>query len=104
MNFLTRGRSGKRPIPRECICKRKVTEDIVKPNLSMTPSEIAQLANQGIAVSTPAADQFLHDNLSGWDIPPELLRSSDRNSLWELSKDAHARIAAARRRDKEKFT
>lgn len=85
--------------------KYNVGELVVQSGLSLTPSDIERLANKGVAVSTPAADmfQFDSDGSTGFDIRPEYLRDSDRNSMWELSKKAKSNILTARRRDHAKF-
>ena len=102
-NVLTRGRGGKCPSPRNCECKKHLNDDPVQNGLAITPSEIARLANQGVAVSVPAADQFFHDNSQGWDIPIEFKRNTDRNEVWETSHLARKRIIQARKNDKSKF-
>lgn len=79
-------------------------ETPVQSGLSLTPSDIERMANQGIAVSTPAAEQFTYDNDDSWDVPPEYSRDADRNSIWELSQVSKQRILNARRRDKARFT
>lgn len=83
--------------------KRKSTEDSVISGLSYTPSMIEALARQGTPVSVPNADQFLSLD-SGLDVPPELKVDADRNSLWEESKRAKARILKARKYEHENLT
>lgn len=85
--------------------KYNVGENSVQSGLSLTPSDIEKLANKGVAVSTPSADmfQFDSDGSTGFEIRPEYLRDSDRNSMWELSKKSKANILDARRRDNAKF-
>lgn len=80
------------------------SETPVQGGLSLSPSDIERLSQQGIAVSTPAADSFFSDNSGdNWTVSPEYMKNSDRNSLWELSKSSRERILSARRRDIEKF-
>ena len=79
-------------------------ETVVQSGLALTPSDIERMANQGIAVSTPAADQFTYDNSDTWEVPPELARDADRNTIWEISQVSKQRILDARRRDKARFT
>ena len=47
--------------------------------------------------------QFDSDSSSGFEIRPEYLRDSDRNSMWELSKRAKSNILNAHRRDNAKY-
>lgn len=103
INYLTRGRSGKKPHPHNCTIKSVPTDEVVVSGLALTPSDIARMANDGIAVSVPNAEAFTYDNSEGWDIPPEFARDADRNQLWEMSKSARARILMARHKDKSKF-
>lgn len=85
--------------------KLKVGESPVPDGLSLRPRDIERLARDGIAVSTPNANQFSYDSDGkSWDMPPELARDADRNSMWEMSQRSKNRILDARRRDKAKFT
>ena len=90
--------------PITCCPRLKPHESPVQSGLSLSPSDIERMANQGIAVSTPAADQFTYDNNDSWDVPPEYLRDSDRNTMWEMSQISKQRILQARKRDKARFT
>lgn len=85
--------------------KYNVGENSVQSGLSLTPSDIEKLANKGVAVSTPSADmfQFDSDSSTGFEIRPEYLRDSDRNSMWELSKRSKNNILKAYKRDQSKF-
>ena len=86
-------------------CKRKVGESIVQSGLALRPSDIERLARDGVAVSTPAANNFYHEqDAIGWDVDPVFQRDADRNSMWEASHVSRARIMAAKRRDHESFT
>lgn len=100
--LLTRGE--KRPMV-YAHPKYKVGESPVPDGLSLRPRDIERLARDGIAVSTPNANQFSYDSDgSSWDMPPELARDADRNTMWEMSQRSKNRILNARRRDKAKFT
>ena len=85
--------------------KYNVGENPVQSGLSLTPSDIEKLSNKGVAVSTPSADMFQFDSDSGtgFEIRPEYLRDSDRNSMWELSKRSKNSILKAYRRDQSKY-
>ena len=86
-------------------CKRAAGEAIVQAGLALRPSDIERLARDGIAVSTPAASNFYHEQDSvGWQVDPVFQRDSDRNSMWEASHVSRSRIMAAKRRDHENFT
>lgn len=103
MPLLIRGRKGY-SAPKVTCPKRKIGEASVVRGLAMTPSDIERLAKQGIAVSTPAADQFHYDpEANGWNVDVNYMRDSDRNFVWETSQVSKQRILNARRRSKEMF-
>lgn len=84
-------------------CKRTSQEDPVVSGLSITPSQIEQMARNGIPVSVPNASNFFTVD-SGREVPPELRVDADRNTLWETSQAAKARIMRARRKEYEHLT
>lgn len=100
--MLVRGRSPFRA--KYQTAKRCPHEKVVQSGLSITPSDIEKLARQGVAVSVPNADNFLYNNEVGWEVDPVYKRDSDRNSMWEASQIAKARIMRARKRDVERYT
>lgn len=106
MSMLCRGKSRAEKFSSTPMNKYNVGETVVQSGLSLTPSDIERLANKGVAVSTPSADmfQFDSDGSKGFEIRPEYLRDSDRNSMWELSKRSKNSILSARRRDTAKFS
>lgn len=83
--------------------RRKSSEDPVISGLSVTPSQIEQMARNGIPVSVPNASNFFTVD-SGRDVPPELRVDADRNTLWETSQAAKARIMRARRKEHDHLT
>lgn len=84
-------------------CRRGDTEDVVISGLAITPSDIERLALYGTPVSLPNAKNFYSVD-TGFDVPPELKVDADRNTLWETSHLAKARILRARRREHENLT
>lgn len=84
-------------------CRRERLEETVISGLSVTPSDIEKLARNGIPVSVPNASNFYSVD-SGLEVPPELRVDADRNTLWETSQAAKARILKARRREKDHLT
>lgn len=84
-------------------CKRISSDDPVVSGLAITPSQIEQMARNGIPVSVPNASNFFTVD-SGRDVPPELRVDADRNTLWETSQAAKARIMRARRKEHEHLT
>lgn len=102
MGLLVRGRAFFSPKLQKA--KRLSHEKAVQSGLAITPSDIERLAQQGVAVSVPNADSFIYNNEVGWDVDPVYSRDSDRNSMWEASQKAKARIMRARKKDAELFT
>ena len=84
-------------------CRRRDTDDVVVSGLAITPSDIERLALNGTPVSIPNANSFYSVD-TGFEVPPELKVDADRNSLWEISQLAKARILKARRREKDLLT
>ncbi|QIR82380.1 hypothetical protein [Chicken microvirus mg8_45] len=84
--------------------KRALHEEPVQSGLAITPSDIERLAQQGVAVSVPNADNFIYNNESGWEIDPVYARDADRNSMWEASQQAKHRIMRAKKRDEQRYT
>lgn len=79
---------------------------VTKPGLSMTPSQVKELTDRGIAVSLPNEKQFLDgQNLptSDWSVDPVFKRSTDMCELWELEKDTQNKLIGAHKADKKKF-
>lgn len=103
-DVLYRGRTSQ-PAFHLCKLRRMPNDKPVQPGLAMTPSQIEKLARSGIAVSTPAADQFHMDSDGkGWTVDLNYLRDSDRNFIWEVSQVSKQRILNARKRDMETYT
>lgn len=82
-------------------CVSTPDDQPVVQGLAITPSQIEQMARNGIPVSLPNADSFFYDTSVGNEVPPELKVDADRNTLWEMSKMARARILKARKREHE---
>ena len=79
-------------------------ELVTKPGLSMTPKQVQELTNRGIAVSLPNEKLFLDGSSSSrtdWSIDPIFRRDADMCSMWELSRDCQGRILKAQKADKK---
>ena len=78
-------------------------ELVTKPNLAMTPKQVQELTNRGIAVSLPNEKSFLDGSPSSatdWSIDP-MFPSHDIGCMWELSRDCQGRILKAQKADKK---
>lgn len=81
---------------------RQDGESKVFDGLALTPSDVERMASQGIPVSLANQSQFLNDDTNkGWSVPAEFQNSQDRNSLWELSKQAKSKLVNAFKADKK---
>lgn len=91
------------------ICKTEIGRDyeITKPNLALTPQNIKDLTDRGIAVNLPNEKQFLEgDSITlskTWDVEPVFKRSADMCELWELEQVSKNKVLKAHKVDKRKF-
>lgn len=82
---------------------RSSNDEPVSNGLAVTPSDIARLTSQGIAVNTANASMFSFDSNPSESLPPELRCDADRNTVWELSQKAKQKLLKVRRSDKAKY-
>lgn len=86
-------------------CKHcaNVDHDIVIPDLALTPTQVKEMTDRGIAVSLPNA-QFYEDQKAGdWHVEPMFRRSMSREELWETEQSSRKRLIAAHKSDKRKY-
>lgn len=86
-----------------CKCRGDL-ELVTKPGLAMTPKQVQELTDRGIAVSLPNEKSFLDGSSSSktdWSIDPIFRRDADMCSMWELSRDCQGRILKAQKADKK---
>lgn len=86
-----------------CAPVRNENDDVVGQNLSVTPSDIARLTQQGIAVNTANSSMFSFDANPSDGLRPEMRADADRNMMWELSQRAKQKLLKVRRTDKAKY-
>lgn len=82
------------PVTRVC-SPNPATHFPTKPGLSITPSEMYRLMEQGIPVSSQVNASLYYDgdeNIKGWDMPPERLRGVDPADLWTLRGEIRDKI------------
>lgn len=82
---------------------RNENDDVVGQNLAVSPSDIARLTKQGIAVNTANASMFSFDANPSDGLQPEMRADADRNMMWELSQRARHKLLKVRRSDKAKY-
>lgn len=86
-----------------CAPVRNENDDVVGQNLSVTPSDIARLTQQGIAVNTANSSMFSFDANPSDGLQPEMRADADRNMMWELSQRSKQKLLKVRRTDKAKY-
>lgn len=87
-----------------CSCSLCEQDKIVtKPHLAMTPQQMKELTDKGIAVSLPNASFLDGEGSRGWDIEPMFKRDTDMNTAWELEQVSKSKIIKAHKLDKKKF-
>lgn len=76
----------------------------VTPGLSVSPTQMAIMAERGIPITAQMADTFF-DGVSNpsFDMPIEDLRGIDVNAVWNAQKDARKRLIAAHKADKQAY-
>lgn len=75
-------------------CKRQKGELRVRHGLSVPPSKMIQMAEQGVSISTTNATQFYDgsDNPS-FDLPLDVQRGIDVATLWEEQRSIKSKMA-----------
>lgn len=86
-----------------CAPVRNENDDVVGQNLAVSPSDIARLTKQGIAVNTANASMFSFDANPSEGLQPEMRADADRNMMWELSQRAKQKLLKVRRTDKARY-
>lgn len=86
--------------PCACVYHPEFDHICTKPGLALTPSDIKNLTDKGIAVSLPNAQNFLNPaEGSSWTVEPEFRRDATMCSVWETEKLAQKRVMQARKKD-----
>lgn len=67
-----------------------------QPNLSITPAKMAELADQGIPVSSALLSVGASDGVSNpdWDMPIDQKRGVDIAQVWEAQRSARKNITS----------
>lgn len=86
--------------PCKCVCCPDVDMLVTKPGLALTPIDIKNLTDKGIAVSLPNAQNFLNPvEGSSWTVEPAFRRDATMCSVWETEKLAQKHVMQARKKD-----
>lgn len=81
-------------------CRLKRGDVVIQPGLSITPSQMMDMAEYGIAISSQMVGSFYDgDKNPSWDIPAERVRGVDPGDLFELQGEVRRKVVAAHRKD-----
>lgn len=86
-----------------CVVDEYKDKEITKPHLAMTPQQVKELTDRGIAVSLPNGQFLDGESNEGWSIDPAFKRDADLPSTWELETLSRSKLIRAHRADKKKF-
>lgn len=83
-------------------CKYSRTDQKTKPGLAVTPAQMSQMADKGIAISAQNAANFYDGSENpSWDVLPEYERGIDVADLWQNQQTARKKIFTAKRSKKQ---
>lgn len=79
----------------------KPHERAVQPGLSLSPQDVKNLTDKGLATSTPNASFYDDEGVSPVDffIEPQYRRGFDLNTAWAISKATEQKIIDVHKRD-----
>lgn len=77
----------------------------VADGLALTPSQMLELSQHGVPVSSHFDDSQFYDgdSTNSLDLLPEHIRGLDISDYWNMSRDARAKFSKAARHDKAFF-
>ncbi|UPW41281.1 hypothetical protein [Sigmofec virus UA08Rod_4411] len=79
------------------VCSLSSSVDIpVIPNLSVTPSQMAEMVSHGIPVSSQILGAPMFDGVSNpsWDLPIDQRRGVDIASVWQAQRESRSNITS----------
>lgn len=78
------------------VCRRQIGEIIVQNGLAVTPSQVLEMAEKGIAASAQMNSMMVDGHTgSDWNVPLEERRGIDIAALWQSSMDARKKMQSA---------
>ena len=87
------------------LCKNDML--VTKPDLALTPMQVKELTDKGIAVSLPNSKQFLDgqnaERSNDWSVDPIFRRDASMCTMFELERDSQGKIIRAHKLDRKKF-
>lgn len=83
---------------------KKFVKQPVIPNQAVTPSQMVELARQGIPISTQMTAYADTSSVNpSWEVPLENRRRVDANDLYEAQQDAREKVKKAHKRDRDMY-
>ena len=77
-------------------CHRKQGEPVVQNGLAVTPSQVLQMAERGIAPTAQMNAQMIDGHTgSDWSVPLEEMRGIDIAQMWQESQEVRSKFRAA---------
>lgn len=78
----------------QTIIKRQAHEPVVKPNLACTPTQIATMAQKGIAISNNSVDLNYYDGETDitFNEPIDQNPHADIAEIWEAQQNAREKV------------
>lgn len=79
------------------VCRISSECDIItRPNLAITPSQMAKLVDDGIPVSSSMLSGAFNDGVQNpsWDLPIDQRRGVDVAQVWNVQRDARRAITS----------
>lgn len=84
--------------------KRKSFDIPVKPDLAVTPSQMARMAANGVAISSQIASNFNDGEVNpSFEVPLSQIRGLDIVDYWEAQKEARFNVKKHIKANEDKF-
>lgn len=101
LNFTIMARNTN-PDFKSVTCKFDVQKDFerTKPNLGLTPQQVADMAKRGIPVSPMNVNFIDVSGDASWDIEPQFRRDMDMATAWEMEKASQRKALQVLRQKK----
>ena len=82
---------------------KELQQQPVIPHQAVTPSQMMELAKQGIPISTQTAPLEEGKTDVSWDLPAEQRKHVDAAELWQMQQDIRQKVKRAHKRDREHY-
>lgn len=77
---------------------------LVRPNQAVTPSQMMKMTEQGVAVSSQLAGDFIDGEVNpAWELPVDAVRGVDIVDTWEAQLSSRNKIRTAHNSETKKY-